>query len=100
MRKEIELVRDIEKELLLLLKTYKEIYTKEKFNFNISEGLTPIEIRFKYIEETQKNEMKTIRGIMLEVHIYSESKQIHISNILIPYFMKDDGNGKNYIYIF
>lgn len=90
MRKEIELVRDIEKELLLLLKTYKEIYTKEKFNFNISEGLTPIEIRFKYIEETQKNEMKTIRGIILE---------IHISNIIIPYFMKDDGNGgKLYLY--
>lgn len=96
------LTKEIEKDLVKFLESYKQIYKDELFEFYIVKGDELFEIYGKYKNEfNRKGEddiPKLDECIILRMNTSSQHKQIQIFNIFLPKFMKYQGIGKKIIF--
>lgn len=93
--------QQIIKEIVNYLEPFKDYYSKQRFEFNIMDFTNRdddyrIDIIGYYKDEYEPE--KQTKFILLRLYIYHECRQIQISNIFLPTFMRYNGIGKKLIY--
>lgn len=89
------------KDILNYLEPFKNDYAEQRFEFKITDGWSSDDIYQVEIHGYHKNDYepeKQTTFILLRLFINYEHKQIHISNIFLPDFMKHKCLGKKLIY--
>lgn len=92
---------DIIKEIQNYLEPFKNNYAKHHFEFEITEGWVSNNIYKVEVDGYYKNDNNSDRKdifLLLRLFINYEYKQIEISNIFLPDFMRYKGVGKKLIY--
>jgi len=95
------LYEQIKEEILNYLDSIKYNYTKQRFEFKITgswfdDNIYMVEVYGYHKDEYEPNKQTSF--ILLRFIIYYEYKQVQISNIFLPNFMKHKGIGKKLIY--
>lgn len=85
----------IDKNIAEYLQSFKEDYKYEGFDFEIYSDLDGIEITGYYNNISNPNEKTPF--VLLRLFILQECKQIQISNIFLPTFMRHRAIGKKII---
>lgn len=94
-------IQDIIKvEISNFLEPFKEKYKKEKFDFEFNDWQMVdnkyyVEVKGYYQNEYKIDELTPF--VLLRLYIYHEWKQIQITNIFLPQFMRKNGIGKEII---
>lgn len=94
--------QQIKKEIVNYLESLKDDYSEQCFEFGITEllykdGIYEVDVNGYYKAEYELE--KQTEFILLKLYICYECRQIQISNICLPTFMKFKGIGKKLIYI-
>ena len=92
--------QEIEKEICNYLSPFKDYYAEHCFDFEIksdwwNDNAYRVEV-FGYHKDDYKPNEQT-RFILLRLFIHHEYKQVQISNIFLPNFMRCSGIGKRLI---
>lgn len=93
--------QQIEKEILLYLEPFKDDYIEQRFEVEMKDDWYNADIYEIEVYGSYKNEYdpeKQTSFILLRCFINYHYKQIHISNIFLPGFMRYKGIGKKLIY--
>ena len=89
------------KEIVNYLEPFKDDYSEQRFEFNIMDFTDGddgyrVDVNGYYKDEYEPE--KQTKFILLRFYIYNEYRQIQISNIFLPTFMRYRGIGKKLIY--
>ncbi len=85
----------IEKDISNYLQSFKKDYKQQGFDFEIYSEPGAVEVTGYYNDEYYPN--KKTPFVLLRLVIMNECKQIQISNIFLPQFMRHKAIGKNII---
>lgn len=93
--------QQIMKEIVNYLEPFKDDYSEQRFEFNIMDFTDGddgyrVDVNGYYKDEYESE--KQTKFILLRFYIYNEYRQIQISNIFLPTFMRYRGIGKKLIY--
>lgn len=93
--------QQIIEEIVNYLKPFKDDYAEQRFEFEITDFwcddyIYQVDVKGHHKDEYETEKQTTF--ILLRFFINYEYKQIHISNIFLPEFMRYKGLGKKLIY--
>lgn len=91
----------IKMEIFNFLEPFETDYPEQGFDFKILNGWNSDDVYKVEVEGYYKNKYKPdeqISFVLLRLFIYYEYKQVQISNIFFPDFMRYKGIGKKLIY--
>lgn len=91
-----EINQIIEKDLSVFLQPYKQSFVQEKFDFKIGILDNKIEITGYSINKYDPDNINPF--VLLRLFILKDCRQIHISNIFLPTFMRHRTIGMHILY--